>query len=248
MELIICLIILGILFVIACVVGIIRWNTRRITTWFAIKKLDINKPIEEYTNLLLEEHGLIDVQVKKVGFFASMFVGNTYSVKKKTIRLSWYASKRATATTLAQACRLVGLAKMHNDGVKGLKSIEMYRWLSWLPVLLLPLAIIGLIVDLIAQPQIGLYTLIFSGVGLVLTLFTFILACIASSKDIKACNEGEKIILGIGILNEQEETKIKKLFKAWKQLTIVNVLYNTFIMLFFLIRAIFSSFKLFGRK
>ena len=137
---------------------------------------------------------------------------------------------------------------MHNDGVKGLKTIEMYRWLSWLPVLLLPLAIIGLIVDLILQPQIGLYTLIFSGVGLVLTLFTFILACIASSKDIKACNEGEKIILEIGILNEQEETKIKKLFKAWKQLTIVNVLYNTFIMLFFLIRAIFSSFKLFGRK
>lgn len=248
MELIICLVILGILLVIACVVGIIRWNARRITTWFALKKLDINKPIEEYTNLLLEEHGLIDVKVKKTGFFASMFVGNTYSVKKKTIKLGWYASKRATATTLAQACRLVGLAKMHNDGVKGLKTIEMYRWLSWLPVLLLPLAIIGLIVDLILQPQIGLYTLIFSGVGLVLTLFTFILACIASSKDIKACNEGEKIILEIGILNEQEETKIKKLFKAWKQLTIVNVLYNTFIMLFFLIRAIFSSFKLFGRK
>lgn len=83
MELTIILVVLGLIFIVACVVGFIRWNARRITFWFSVKKLEINKSIEEYTELLLEENGLFDVKVKKCGFFSSLFVGNTYSLRKK---------------------------------------------------------------------------------------------------------------------------------------------------------------------
>lgn len=248
MELTIILVVLGLIFIVACVVGFIRWNARRITFWFSVKKLEINKSIEEYTELLLEENGLFDVKVKKCGFFSSLFVGNTYSLRKKTIRLSWFVARRSSPTTLATACQLVGLAKLHAEGVKGLKSIELFRWLSWLPVLLVPLAVIGLVVDFIAFNKVGMYTLIFSAVGLVLTLFTFILACVASRKTIKSYNEGEKIILELGILNQEEENKIKKLYSAWKKLVIINVIYNSFATIFFILRVLFSSLKLFGRK
>ncbi len=242
------LIVVGILFVVFCVAGSIRWYANSITTWFILKKLDINKPLEEYANLLLAERGLVDVQVKKCGFFASFFVGNTYSVSKKTIKISWFASRHSSATTLAQVCRLVGLAQMHANGEKGLKSVEAYRWLNWLPILLLPLIIIGLIIDLVALDAIGVYTLIFSAVGVAITLFTFILGLVAMRKNFKAYDIGQELIIGMGILKEDEERKIKKLFSAWKKLAVVEVFINAFELIYFLLKLILSSIKIFGRK
>ena len=37
MELTIILVVLGLIFIVACVVGFIRWNARRITFWYSIK-------------------------------------------------------------------------------------------------------------------------------------------------------------------------------------------------------------------
>ena len=134
----------------------------------------------------------------------------------------------------------VGLAKMHNDGVKGLKSIEMYRWLSWLPVLLLPLAIIGLIVDLIATESIGMISLVFAIIGFVFTLFPFIYAIAVGKVEFRALNEGQEIILNMGLLDESEEKKMKKLFSAWKHLYRINALFNSFEIIYFVLYGILS--------
>ena len=242
------LIVLGIFFLLFCIFSFVKWHANTITRWFNYKKLEIDKPILEYAEVLLAERGLAEVQVKKVGFWASIFVGNTYSAKKKLIRVSWYAARRSSVVTLAQLCRLVGLAQMDANGEKGIKSIEIYRWLNWLPILLLPLVIIGLIVDLIALDKIGLYTLVFSAIGIVLTLFTFILAIISIRANRKAYNIGQEIILGTGILNETEEKKIKKLFAAWKRLEIINVLINAFELVYFVFKLIIASLSIIGRK
>lgn len=247
-ELIAILIVLGILFLVFLVFSFVRWNANRITRWFSYKKLEIDKPIEDYTKLLLEENNLIDVAVKKIGFFTTLFIGNTYKSKTKTIRLGWLTWKRTTKTSLAMACKLVGLAKLHADGVKGIRMVEANRWISGLPILLLPLTIIGIIVDLISSANIGMYTLIFAGVGLVLTLISFIISIISVKIENKALKIGEDIILALGILSEQEEKKIKKLFKAWKTLYIINAIFNAFQIVYYSLAIVLSILKLGVRK
>ena len=242
------LVILALLFVVFCVASFIRWYARRITIWFNLKKLEINKPIEEYTLLLLEENGLVDVEVKKVGFFASLFIGNTYKKKTKTIRLAWGTARRTTVTNLASACKLVGLAKLHSEGVKGLGAVAFNRYFNWLPILFLPLVVIGIIIDLISNSSVGVLSLIFALVGFAFTIFPFIISLIALRIEKKALKYGQEIIIGMGILNETEEKKIKKLFSAWKNLYVINTLFNALEMLYFVLKIIFSSVKLFGRK
>lgn len=244
---IVLLAILGVLFVISLVGGFIRWNASRVTIWFSLKKLEINKPMEEYARLILDENELVDVEVKKCGFFSSLFVGNTYSVSKKLIRISWGTARRSTATNLAIVCRLVGLAKMHADGVKGLKLVEFNRWFGWLPFLLFPLMVIGIIMDLVSAGNLGTFTIILSSIGLALSLFSFIISAIAAKRFIKACNIGQELILEMGILNEDEEKKIKKLYSAWKKLIVINVIISMFEAIYFFIKLIFSSLKIFRR-
>ena len=242
------LIVLGVIFLLSCIVGIIRTRANWILSSSAFKKLEINKTAEEYLDFLLEENQLYDVKVKKVGFWAYTFIGNTYSTRKKTIRISKFTAKRKNILCLSIACRLVAIAKMDAQGVKGLKTIELYRFTGWLPALFLPLVVIGLIIDLIVLKEIGLYTLVLGGVGLAIALFTFILACISSRKNARAYTEGEKMLKELGILSEEEERKINKLFKAWKQLLVLNVIYNLFASVFFLLGFSFSLIKVLGSR
>lgn len=246
--LIISLVVLGVLFILFCIAGFIRWNANRITVWFSLKKLDIDKPIEDYTRLLLDENGLPEVEVKKLGFFSSLFLGNTYKKKTKTIRISWLTAKRSTITSLAVACKLVGISKLHQEGAKNIGTIAFNRYFGWLPILFLPLVIIGLIVDLVSTNSVGMITLIFTGVGLAITLLCFILSMISLKLETKALKYGNEIICGMGILNEEEEKKISKLFSAWKKLYAINALFNAFEILFFVLNLIFGSLKIFVKK
>lgn len=246
--LIISLVALGVLFILFCIAGFIRWNANRITVWFSLKKLDIDKPIEDYTRLLLDENGLPEVEVKKLGFFSSLFLGNTYKKKTKTIRISWLTAKRSTITSLAVACKLVGISKLHQEGAKNIGTIAFNRYFGWLPILFLPLVIIGLIVDLVSTNSVGMITLIFTGVGLAITLLCFILSMISLKLETKALKYGNEIICGMGILNEEEEKKISKLFSAWKKLYAINALFNAFELLFFVLNLIFGSLKIFVKK
>ena len=245
--LIIILAVLGIMLLIGFIASIIKWRASRLTFWFSIKKLEIQQSMQDYARLLLDERGLVDVEVERAGFFASIFVGNTYSVSKRKIRLGYFTAKRARITNLAIVCKLVGLAKMHNDGEKNLRAIELNRWLSWLPIIVLPLILIGLIIDLVGANGSWMYTIITSAIGIGITGFCFIISLIAIKKEFKAYNVGRDMINEIGILNEDEENKMKKLIGAWKALALLNVLIVAFELLFFMLKLIFSVFKL-GRK
>lgn len=245
--LIVLFVVLGVLFVVSLVASFIRWNARRVTAWFSLKKLEINKPILEYARLILDENGLEDVEVKKVGFFASMFVGNTYSPSKKLLRISWGTALRPTATSLAAVCQLVGLAKMHAEGKKGLRLVEFNKWFGWVPMLLLPLLLVGLIMDLVSSGSLGTYTVILSAIGLGISLIYFIITAVAASKFINSCKIGQQLILDMGILQENEEKKVKQLFSAWKQLTILNVFIALFEAVYFVLRILLSGTKLFRR-
>ena len=101
--------------------------------------------------------------------------------------------------------------------------------------------------DLVSAGNLGTFTIILSSIGLVLSLFSFIISAIAAKRFIKACNIGQELILEMGILNEDEEKKIKKLYSAWKKLIVINVIISMFEAIYFFIKLIFSSLKIFRR-
>ena len=240
--------VLGVLFLVYLVVGGIKWNANYLTRRFSFNALDINKTREEYARVLLDEKGLNDVQIKQANFFSTLFVGNTYNTSKKTIVLSWRLPRRTTVVALAKVCYLVGLAELHADGVTKLKAIQIKRYFNWLPALLVPLSVIGLILDLVLLQSIGYWTIIFSAVGIALTLFTFIMSCIAVDREFKAYDKGKQTIIDMAILTAEEEERLGKLIKAWKQLAVVDVLFNSFVVIYFVLKLIWSFLKLFGRK
>lgn len=240
--------VLGVLFIVYLVVGGIKWNASHLGRKYFFKPLDINKSREDYARVLLDEKGLNDVEIKKANFFTTLFVGNTYSTSKKTIILSWAFQRRTNVVDLARVCYLVGLAELHAEGVSKLKSIQIKKYFSWLPSLLVPLAIIGLILDLVVLQSIGYWTIIFSAAGLGLTLFTFIMSCIAANREFRAYDKGKQNLLDMAILTLEEEEGLGKLIKAWKQLTVVDVIFNSFIVIYFALKLLLGFFKLFGRK
>ena len=247
LALIIILVVVGVIFLFSLYGSFVKWRVSHLTIWKGLKKLDIKQPISEYTKLFLDENGLVDVQVKRVGFFASAFIGNTYSVSKKMVRLGWGTAKRSNIICLAISCRLVGLAKMHDDGVKGIRLVEFNRWFGWLPALFLPLVLIGLIVDFVSTGKIGIYTVALSAIGLIIILVCLIISIIAASKFIKACNVGQNILKEAELVPDKEFYAIKKLYSAWKQLAVLQVLMNAFGAILFLVNVVLAALNSFGR-
>lgn len=239
--------ILALIVLVSITAGYIRWSASRLTERLNIRKLSIDVPIEDYTRTLLDQTALENVEIKKLGFWASLFIGNTYSKSKKKINLAKYTARRTTITNLARACTLVGIAKMDADGQKGLQSIAINRYFNWLPFLLVPLIALGLIVDVCITGEITYITLIFSGVGLVLTLFSFIISIISAKKYKMAYDEGFTLLSSLKLLDENEEKKLKKLFKKWKKLVTIDVFYNTLFMIYYSIQFVYLIIKTFRR-
>lgn len=240
---IVLLILVGVILVFFLVASGIRFYANSITTWFNIRKIRFEGTISEHTRALLDMNGLADVQVRTTGFFSSMFVGNTYKVSTKTVRLSWLTSRRATPTNLAIACKLVALAKLHRENVSGLGSVAVNRWTSGLPILFLPLIVVGLIIDLISSGGIGIVTLIFSVFAFVILLVSLIISIVSVRVECKALDEGERILAMTGRLGAEEGERISKLFSAWKKLYVINTVINAFELIYIILLIIVSVCK-----
>lgn len=244
------IILFGIIFVCSFIARVIKDHASRVSTRYSFKKLGIDRPMLDYARVLLDENGLEDVQVVKSGFFASMFVGNTYKLKTKTIRLSFWTARRSNITNLARVASLVALAKFHSEEkTKGLKAIEFDRWFSWIPALFIPLAAVGLIIDfLVIKEGTYVFTLILSGVGLALTILSLVFSLMAIKTLNKSYDEGENMLVDMQIVAPEEEKYIKKIYSAWKKYNAVKAFESVFVALYFGFSLAFSFFKIGGRR
>lgn len=244
------IIVLSVIFIVSLVARMIKDHSTRISTKFSFNKLEIDRSMMDYARVLLDENGLEDVQVVQCGFFSSMFVGNTYKLKTKTIRLSPWVAKKSNVTNLARVASLVALAKFHSEEkTKGLKAIELDRWLSWLPALFIPLVVVGLIVDFAAVGAgTYIYTLILSCVGLALTIISLVFSLTAIRTLNKSYQEGENMLVDMQIIAPEEEKYIKKIYSAWKKYNYVKAFESVFEAIYFGLSAILSLIKIGGKK
>lgn len=226
----------------------IKWRAERIVTWFNLRQLELDRPIDQYTRLLLDENGLTNVEVEILGAVRSLFVGNTYAYRRRVIRLSRFTARRATKTNLAVACRLVALAKDCENGGKKAALVSVNRFVEPLPFLLVPLFVTGLIVDLSTIKRVGAVFFVLTGIGLALVLATWVFAFVTYSANKHALADGQYLILASGLLTPEEEKKMKSLFAAWRDLYFFRALLTTFELLWLTIRLIAGLVSMFSKR
>ena len=245
---IIVIIALGALGILSLIPACIKWRSERIIAWFNLRKLELDRPIDQYTRLLLDENGLTDVEVEVLGALKSLFFGNTYAHRRRVIRLSYFTARRATKTNLAVACRLVALAKDDEAGGKGAALVSVNRWLVPLTFLLIPLLVVGLIVDLTAGGEIGVAFFTLTGIGFALALASWIFALVTFGANKRALADGQYLILASGLLSPEEEKKMKSLFAAWRNLYFFRALLTTFEVLWLTFRLIAGLITIFSKR
>lgn len=221
---------------------------------FSLKKIDIGRPLDECARELLKLGAVDDVEVKVIGFFKSMFLPSpSYSVRRKKLYVSRRFVKRPTLKRLADLSRSVGFAKMYADGKKGIWLERFSIFSNTLPFFLLPLMVVGLIIDYTLSPVPGvllfrtrflIVTLVLTIIGLILCLFAIIVSFATAGKVNMAYEEGHNLILKLGVLSEDQEKKMEKTYKRIKILTYLNTMSNIMAMIILSLRAIFLAIAL----
>lgn len=229
---------LGTLGVLSLIPAAIKWHAERTIAWFNLRRLELDRPIDQYTRLLLDENGLTGVEVKVCGFWKSLFVGNIYAYRHHTVWLSSWTARRPTKTNLAVACRLVALAKDCEAGGHGAALVSANRFVELLPFLLVPLTIVGMVIDLTSRQSLGAAFFTLTGIGFALALASWIFAFVTYGANKRALADGLYLILASGLLTPEEEKKMKSLFASWRSLYFFRALLTTFEVLWLAFRLI----------
>lgn len=242
------LIALGVLAALSAIPAVIRARARHLIARSDLVQATLDRPIDQYTRLLLDENGLTAVEVEVKGRIASLFVGDTYHVRRRVIRLSHRTAHRASKVDLALACRLVALAKDAEAGGADARLAVVNRYLRRLPLLLLPLAIAGVIADLAKGGTIGDGFLLLTGIGFGLTLAAWCFATITYGANKRTLADGLYLILASGLLTAEEEKLVKRLFAEWRRLYSFDALLTVFALLWFLLRLMRDAFTTIAPK
>lgn len=242
------LIALGALAALSAIPVVIRARARRLIARSDLEKATLDRPIEQYTRLLLDENGLTAVEIEVKGLIASLFVGNTYHVRRRVIRLSYRTARRATKIDLSRACRLVALAKDAEAGGADARLAVVNRYLRRFPLLLIPLALAGVIVDLVKDGAIGNGFLLLAGIGCGLTLAAWCFAAITYGANKRILADGLYLVLASGYLTAEEDKLAKRLFTAWRRLYFFDALLTAFAFIWFILRLLRDAFHTVASK
>ena len=164
----------------------------------------------------LKKLGLQDVQVKKAGIFRAFFIGNSYSVRQKTIFLRGSIANKDSITAVSLALQKVALAKMDHDGKNSVRIRNRAQILSLVgPILFLPVVILGFLADLLLFSALGMFSIVGIAVGLVFVISGFVATFLNLPVEKKANDYALKIIDETGILDKEERAIAKKVFDAY---------------------------------
>lgn len=241
------LIFTGFLFLVFLIAAAVRTHARRITTWFSFRPISESHTLDDYARVLLNDAGIADVRVEVNRGTKGFFIGNTYRPSDKTIYLTGGLVARQSLTGLATVCRLAALARMHAEGKRGVSLLNIVRYTDWLSLLFLPLLLVGLVMDA-QKGAIGAGILLFGGIGLACVAVSFLLSLCAASVQSRSLAMGQEMILALGVLDPQEEKKMKKLFRAQKVTFILDAIFLAFEMVYLTLQLLFALLSVFGRK
>ncbi len=192
---------------------------------------------EMAAKVLIEAKGLEGVTVKRLNWFQSIVYGNSYDVKRKIVRLRGNAYDKSTITAVGLAVQKVGVAMLVEGGDKKAKFRgKIQPFILTAPYFAFPLALVGLAIDLIAQTNSFVLTLVFTGLGLVYYLVALILALFTVPVEKKANNIALEITEGAEFLNEEERGKLEQLFNLY----IISYILDIIVSLLYFVKYLFK--------
>lgn len=180
------------------------------------QKVAVNMTGSQVATKMLEGLGLADVKVEKIGWFRGMIFGNSYSPRKKTIRLRKNIFDKASLTSVALAAQKVAIAQRHHEGDKKVAVRSTLMGICYFaPYAVLPLVVVGLLLDFIIYQGIGWLSLAFTILAFSFYLLSFVVVILNLKIEKRACNTAMEYMQKINLLTEDELGDAKILYKTY---------------------------------
>lgn len=214
-----------------------------------MRKIEISNghSVSESVRIFLDANGMSDVKVEQAGFWNGLFFGNHYSIKKNTffIRKRQMDTKRLVNVT--DSVQRAAKAMNYRNGTKGEKRlIRFQNWIPLLPYLVIPIVLIGVIVDAIIFKfnNNALVTLIFLVAALIYFIFTAIIMFMTIRVEKKANEKALELMGNSNFLTSEETEKVNSIFK-WR---IISYIANFIIALIRIIQLLLKIIALLLRR
>lgn len=201
------------------------------------QQVAVNMTGSQVAEKMLEGLGLTDVKVEKLGFWKGLFLGNSYSPKKKTIRLRSNIYDKASVTAVALATQKVAIAKRHHDGDKKVPVRAALMKVGYFaPFSILPLIVLGVILDFALYNGFNIFTIILTIVSVLYFLLSFIIVILNLKVEKQACNSALEFMKTTNVLTEDEIKDAKALYKTYITDYVIEFVYDIVYILWTLIK------------
>ena len=210
-------IIVSALLVVMAVVAFVMWIIVCIKYFGANKaRTQSGKTGLELAREMLDKAGLKHIKVKRANIFRAIFFGNCYSITKKTIFLRGAIANKNSVTSVGMALQKVGIAQLCESGDKKAIARNSLQIVSLFgPMLFIPIVLIGAIIDYALYEVFGMFSMISIAVGLFIMVAGFLVTLLNIPVEKRANKMALATIKATGILNEEEQRLIKKVFDAY---------------------------------
>ncbi len=180
------------------------------------QKVAANMTGAEVATKMLEGLGLTDVKVEKIGWLRGMIFGNSYSPRKKTIRLRKNIFDKASLTSVALAAQKVVIAQRHHEGDKKVAVRATLMGIGYFaPFAVLPLVLVGLVLDFVILQNISWFSIAFTAFAFAYYIFSFVVVILNLKIEKKACSTALEYMQKTNLLTTDELDDAKVLYKTY---------------------------------
>lgn len=164
---------------------------------------------------LLDENGMSDIKVKPLGFFKSIFYGNCYSAKQKTIYLRKSIINQSSITAVGIACQKVGLVMQDKENNTAFKIRAIVSpFIIFAPAMIIPILVFGIILDTLFTLG-GTLAIVSVCIGIFLYVLAFIYTLLTIPVESRANKLALELIEKSNLLNATETLAIKQIFTSY---------------------------------
>ena len=178
------------------------------------KQNSIDMSGKDIARKILDDNDLQNIKVKSSG---SILFGNSYSHYFKKVRLRRLTWKKNTISSLAMASQKSCLAILDKENDPDMKTrVKLTPLIYFGPLFFIPLIIIGVLIDvLLLNSNTGMMTIIFSLIGLLFYLLSFIMSLKVLKTEKKAQEKAYELLKENKMATDEELIMLKKLFKLY---------------------------------
>lgn len=246
------LIIVGVVLGLFCLISVIAEIWKLILaskySYFNKKQASTGLSGHEVAEKLLQGLNITDVTVEKCGFFKAIVSGNSYSPFKKKIYLRKNIYDATSITAVAMATQKVALAKRDHDGDKKIKVRSVLSKLGYFsPFAVLPLVLLGIVIDIVSAQGLGLATIILSCIAVVIYIASFVAICLNIPIEKKANKDAVEFMEKTNLVTSEELDDVKSLYRTYITSYVLDFITAILYILWRIVQLVAKIFKAFKK-